>query len=133
MKFRFFDRSQTLNHEDHNRINHIFNKLVTSIVKYERYKTLIDCSKLNIFCNCREQDFQLLEALAKRILSDDKDRDENNESLILTASDPDRLTKLRTLCKRLKHYHFIDKLLSTMFIRVFYFISIRQNYYFSFL
>ena len=68
--------------------------------------------------NCSEQDFQLLEALAKRILSDDKDREENDEPLVLTASDPDRLNKLRALCKRLKHYHFIDKLLSTMSIRV---------------
>lgn len=36
IKFRFFDGSQTLDEQDRNRINHIFNKLVINIVKYER-------------------------------------------------------------------------------------------------
>ncbi len=36
IKFRLFDRSQTLDEKDHHRINHIFNKLVTSVIKYER-------------------------------------------------------------------------------------------------
>ncbi|UJR29306.1 hypothetical protein I4U23_010520 [Adineta vaga] len=97
---KFFDRSQIPNEKDHHRINHIFNKLVTSIVKYER-----------------EQDFQLLEALAKRILTPDNDREEDEEPTILTIFDQERLIKLRTLCKRSKHYDFIEKLLSTMFTR----------------
>ncbi len=80
-----------------------------------------------MFVICSEQDFQLLEALAKRILSEDKDREEDDEPLVLTASDSDRLNKLRALCKRLKHYQFTDKLLSTMFIQVFYSISILLN------
>ncbi len=67
----------------------------------------------------REQDFQLLEALSKRILSADKEREENEEPLILTAFDQDRLIKVRTICKRLKHYNSIEKLLSTMFTQVF--------------
>jgi hypothetical protein len=33
--FRFFDQTQILGDEDRNRVNHIFNKLVTNIVKYE--------------------------------------------------------------------------------------------------
>ena len=33
---RLFDRSRTLDERDRHRINHIFNKLVISIVKYER-------------------------------------------------------------------------------------------------
>ncbi len=66
----------------------------------------------------REQDFQLLEALAKRLLSNDNDREDHEEALILTAFDQDQLIKLRTLCKRLKHYNSVEKLLSTMFIRV---------------
>ena len=36
IEFRFFDQTQTLGDEDRNRMNHIFNKLVTNIVKYER-------------------------------------------------------------------------------------------------
>ncbi|CAF1482308.1 unnamed protein product, partial [Adineta ricciae] len=97
---KLFDRSQILDDRDRHRINHIFNKLITSIVKYER-----------------EQDFQLLEALAKRILSPESSRGENEEPIVLTAFDQERLIKLRTLCKRLKYYDFIEKLLSTMFIR----------------
>ncbi|CAF1139632.1 unnamed protein product [Adineta steineri] len=96
---KFFDRSQILDENDRHRINHIFNKLVTSIVKYER-----------------EQDFQLLEALAKRVLSIDNDREENEEPFFSTIFDQERLIKLRTLCKRLKHYNSVEKLLSTMFI-----------------
>ncbi|CAF2918939.1 unnamed protein product, partial [Rotaria sp. Silwood2] len=97
---KFFDDSHTLDEEDRSRINHIFNKLVTNIVKYER-----------------EQDFQLLEALAKRLLSADKNRKDNEEPFILTSYDQERLIKLRTICKRLKHYSSIEKLLSTMFTR----------------
>lgn len=74
---------------------------------------------MNIPSTFREQDFQLLEALAKRILSVEKDRDENEEPLTLAASDPDRLLKVRTLCKRSKHYISTEKLLSTMFTGVF--------------
>ncbi|CAF0781447.1 unnamed protein product [Rotaria sordida] len=95
---KFFDDSQILNEDDRSRINNIFNKLVTNIIKYER-----------------EQDFQLLEAFAKRLLSTDKDREENEESFILTSFDQERLIKLRTICKRLKHYNSIEKLLSTIF------------------
>ncbi|CAF1660821.1 unnamed protein product [Adineta ricciae] len=100
MMFKLFDRSQILDDRDRHRIKHILNKLITSIVNYER-----------------EQDFQLLEALAKRLLSPENGRGENEEPIVLTVLDQERLIKLRTLCKRLKHYDFIGKLLSTMFTR----------------
>ena len=66
-----------------------------------------------------EQDFQLLEALSKRILSIEKDRNENDEEFVISVSDRDRLNKVRTLCKRSKHYPFIDKFFSTIFTSVF--------------
>lgn len=75
-------------------------------------------NRIHIFCNFSEQDFQLLEALAKRILTSDNDREESEEPILLTVLDQERLIKLRTLCKRLKHYDFTEKLLSTMFTRV---------------
>ncbi|CAF1108255.1 unnamed protein product [Adineta ricciae] len=74
-------------------------------------------NQTNIFSKFSEQDFQLLEALAKRLLSPENGRGENEEPIVLTVLDQERLIKLRTLCKRLKHYDFIGKLLSTMFTR----------------
>lgn len=84
--------------------------------------------KINLFLICyargfqsREQDFQLLEAFSKRLLSLAKD---NGESFILTSFDQERLIQLRTICKRLKHYNYIEKLISTMLIQVFSIISL---------
>ena len=88
---------------------------------------------MNVFVEYREQDFQLLEALAKRMLTINKDKEENEESFFLTSFDSERLTKLEAMCKRLKHYNSIEKLLSTMFTRVLDFLvsKTKVNFYFS--
>ena len=65
--------------------------------------------------SCREQDFQVLEALAKRTwTSTQRDGDENDEMV----ADHERLSQLRALCKRSKHYSFTKEVLSTVFPRV---------------
>ena len=52
---------------------------------------------------------------------------------MLTSFDSERLTKLEAMCKRLKHYNSIEKLLSTMFTRVLDFLvsKTKVNSYFS--